>query len=87
MINHMPFNRNKFRLTWCLRSNWQTGSSSGTKFLDMGRTVFENGITVVVLEICLSEKALVEVEFNLETVDNGGKSVLLNTKERTIYTI
>ena len=50
----------------------------------MGRTVFENGITVVVLEICLSEKALVEVEFNLETVDNGGKSVLLNTKETTI---
>ena len=50
----------------------------------MGRTVFEKGITVVVLEICLSEKALVEVEFNLETVDNGGKSVLLNTKETTI---
>ena len=50
----------------------------------MGRTVFENGITVVVLEICLSEKALVEVEFNLETVDNAGKSVLLDTKETTI---
>ena len=50
----------------------------------MGRTVFEKGITVVVLEICLSEKALVEVEFNLETVDNAGKSVLLDTKETTI---
>ena len=50
----------------------------------MGRTVFEKGITVVVLEICLSEKALFEVEFNLETVDNAGKSVLLDTKETTI---
>ena len=31
--------------------------------------------------ICLSEKALIEVECNLETVDNEGKSALLNTEE------
>ena len=66
-----------------LRSNWQTGLPTGTKFFDVGRAVFEN-ITVVVLKICLSEKALIGVEFNLETVDNGGKSALLNTKQAAI---
>ena len=60
MINSMPFNRSKFRLV--LRSNWHTGLSSGARFLDLGRTVSERGVTVVVLEICLSEKALIEVE-------------------------
>ena len=54
------------------------------RFLDIGRTVFEKGITVVVLEICLSEKALIEVECNLETVYNGVKSSVLNTKETAI---
>ena len=49
-----------------LRSNWHTGLSSGAKFLDIGRTVFKKGVTVVVLEIYLSEKALIEVEFNLD---------------------
>ena len=53
--------------------NWHTGFSSGAKFLEIGRTVFKKGVPVVVLEMCLSEKALVEVECNLETVDNGGK--------------
>ena len=64
-----------------LRSNWHTGLSSGARFLDLGRTVSERGVTVVVLEICLSEKPLIEVECNLETVYHGGKSALLNTKE------
>ena len=50
-------------------------------FRKLARTVFEKGVTVVVLEICLSEKALIEVECNLERVDNGGKSALLNIKE------
>ena len=44
-----------------LRSNWHTGLSSGAKFLDIGRKVFEKGVTVVVLQICLSEKALIKV--------------------------
>ena len=48
-----------------LCNNWQTGLSSGTKFLDKGRRVFEKGDTAVVLEICLG---------------NGGKSALLNTE-------
>ena len=61
-----------------LRNNRQTGLSSGTKFLDIGRTVLEKGVTMVALEICLSKKALV---CNLETVGNGGKSALLNTKD------
>ena len=39
---------------------------------------------VVVLGICLSEKALMKVECNLETVGNGGKSVIPNPKETTI---
>ena len=34
-----------------LRSNWYTGLSSGAKFLDIGRTVFEKVVAVVVLEI------------------------------------
>ena len=69
-----------------LRRNWQTGLSSGATFLDIGRTVIEKGVTLVVLEICLSEKALVKVECNLETVGNGGKSVLVDTKETaTLY--
>ena len=49
--------------------NWHTGFSSGAKFLEIGRTVFKKGVPVVVLEMCLSEKALVEVECNLETVE------------------
>ena len=56
------------------------GLSSGTKLLDIGKTVFEKGDTVVLVEICLIEKALMEVECNLETVDNG----LLNTNETVI---
>ena len=44
-----------------LRNNRQTGLSSGTKFLDIERTVLEKGATAVALEICLSKKALVEV--------------------------
>lgn len=69
MVNSMP----------C--SYRQTGLSSGTKFSDIGRTVFEKDVTIVVLEICLLEKALIEVDCNLEAVGNGGKSALLNTKE------
>ena len=67
-----------------LRSNWHKGLTSGAKFLDIGRTVFKKSVTVAALEICLSEKALTEVECNLETVDNGEKSALLNTKETAI---
>ena len=67
-----------------LHSNQQTGLSSGTKFLDIGRTVLEKGVTVVLLEICLSEKALMELECNLEKVGNGGKSASLNSKETAI---
>ena len=67
-----------------LRSNWHTGLSSGATFLNIGTTVFERSVTVVVLEICLSEKALIEVECNLETVAIGGKPALLNTKETAI---
>ena len=62
----------------------QTGLFSGTKFSDIGRTVFEKDVTIVVLEICLLEQALIEVDCNLETVGNGGKSALLNTKETAI---
>ena len=47
--------------------------------------VLEKGVMVVVLGICLSEKALMKVECNLETVGNGGKSVIPNTKETTIW--
>ena len=35
------------------RSNWHTGLSSGATFLDIGRTVLEKGVTVVVFEIFL----------------------------------
>ena len=66
---------------------WQTSLSSGTKFLDIVRTVFEKGVTVVVLEISLLEKALIEVECNLEIVGNGGKSTLLNTQKQPFYMI
>ena len=58
--------------------------SSRLKFLDIGRRVFKKGVIVVVLEICLSEKALIKAECNLEAVGNGGKSALLNTKETAI---
>ena len=67
-----------------LRSNRQTSLPSGTKFLDIGRALLEERVAVVVLQMCLSEKALMEVECNLETVGNGGKSALLNTKETVI---
>ena len=56
------------------------GLSSGKKLLDIEKTAFEKGDTVVLVEICLIEKALMEVECNLETVDNG----LLNTNETAI---
>ena len=36
------------------------------------------------LKLCLSEKALIEVGCNLETVGNGGKSALVNTKQAVI---
>ena len=81
MINSMPFNRSKFRLV--LRSNWHTGLSSGARFLDLGRTVSERGVTVVVLEICLSEKALIEVE--LRNSIQWRKVRLLNAKETAIF--
>ena len=86
MINSMPFNWNKFRLT-CV--TWQLAHRFvlKSKVFDIGRAVFEKGVTVVVLEIFLSEKAFIEVECNLETVDNGGKSALLNTKETAILYI
>ena len=44
-------------------SSVQTGLLSGTKFLEVERAVSEKGVTVVVLEICASEKALMEVEW------------------------
>ena len=60
----------------------------GTQFVlrskEQRRTVLEKGFTVVVLEICLSKKALMKVKCNLETVNNGGKSALLNAKETAI---
>ena len=71
MINNMPF-------------NWQAGLLPGTKLLDIGKTVFKKGVTTFVWEICLSEKALIEVECNLEAEDSGGKSTLLNAKEPVI---
>ena len=43
-------------------SSVQTGLFSETKFLDVEMAVSEKGVTVVVLEICVSEKALMEVE-------------------------
>ena len=76
---------NSIALHDALHSNWYRGLSPRAKFLDVGRIVFEKGVTVVVLEICLSKKAQIEVECNLETVvDNRGKSALLNTKETAI---
>ena len=45
-----------------MSSSVQTGLFSGIKFLEVGRAVSEKGVTVVVLEICVSEKALIEVE-------------------------
>ena len=59
-----------------LRSNQQTGLSSGTKFLDVGKTVLEKSVAEVVLETSLSMKALIKNECMLEVVDNGGKSAL-----------
>ena len=52
--------------------------------LDIERTAFEKRVAVLVLEICLSEKALMEVQVDLETEDSGGKTTLLNTKEAEI---
>lgn len=46
----MHFNRNKFRLSVCY----------------VERTVLEKGVTVAVLEICLSEKVLMKAECDLE---------------------
>ena len=59
-----------------LRSNRQTSLSSGTKFLDVGKTVIEKGVTEDVLEMYLSEKALMKFECILEAVGNEGKSAL-----------
>ena len=56
----VAFNRSKIRLTWCVTGNWQTGLSSGTKILDIGKTVFEKDVPAVVLEISLTEKALIK---------------------------
>ena len=67
-----------------LHSNWHTSLSSGAKFLGIERTVFEKGVTVVVLETYLWEKVLIEIECNLETVENRGKLALLNTKETAV---
>ena len=50
IINSMHFNRHKFRLSVCY----------------VERTVLEKGVTVAVLEICLSEKVLMEAECDLE---------------------
>ena len=44
-----------------LQSNLQTGLCSEMKFLNIQRTVLEKAATVVLLEICLSKKALMEV--------------------------
>ena len=52
--------------------------------LDIERTAFEKRVAVLVLEICLSEKALMEVQVDLEIEDSGGKTTLLNTKEAEI---
>ena len=41
-------------------------------------------VTIFVFELCLLGKGLIEVECNLETVGNEGKSALLNTKETAI---
>ena len=54
MTNSVPFNRTNSELHNVLPSNQQTGLSFGTKVLDIG---FESCVTVVVLEIYLSEKA------------------------------
>ena len=52
--------------------------------LDIERTAFEKRVAVLVLEICLSEKALMEVQVDLEIEDSDGKTTLLNTKEAEI---
>ena len=53
MINSMHFKWKNSNLHDALRNNRQTGLSSGTKFLDIERTVLEKGVTAVALEICL----------------------------------
>ena len=63
-----------------LRRNRQRGLSSGTGLLHIRQTFLEQGITVAVLEICLSEKALMKFECNFENLGNGGKSALLILK-------
>ena len=52
MINSMHFKWKNSVLHDALRNNRQIGLSSGTKFLDIGRTVLEKGVTAVALEIC-----------------------------------
>ena len=49
-----------------LRKNQQTGLSSEIEFLDIGGTVLEKGVKLVPLNIYLSKKAVMKVEFNLE---------------------
>ena len=60
-----------------LHCNREVGLSLETDFLDIRRTVQEIGVTVVVMEIRLSERALEKVECNLQTVGNGLRLTLL----------
>ena len=60
-----------------LHCNREVGVSLETDFLDIRRTVQEIGVTVVIMEIRLSKKALEKVECNLQTVGNGLRLTLL----------
>ena len=60
-----------------LHCNREVGLPLETDFLDKRRTVQDIGVTVVVMEIRLSEKALEKVECNLQTVGNGLRLTLL----------
>ena len=80
MISSMDFRGSKFRITWCV--TLQSGSrfilrNRFFRYKDIRRTVQEIGVTVVVMEIRLSERALEKVECNLQTVGNGLRLTLL----------
>ena len=60
-----------------LHCNREVGLPLETDFLDKRRTVQDIGVTVVVMEIRLSERALEKVECNLQTVGNGLRLTLL----------
>ena len=60
-----------------LHCNREVGLPLETDFLDKRRTVQDIGVTVVVMEIRLSERALEKVECNLQTVANGLRLTLL----------